>query len=150
MARKSQGKRSSNRTKQKEAAARLNEAALKEAFKGEKTYIFGVVEAERGSAQFAIRVAKDITVMATPLGVFTKGSCPISAGQVVLMEPTAKHGQVHLIVARVDKKRDVKELIKAKLMSEDLLQGSDGAVEEDLFDYDKEGEEEEDVDVDNI
>ena len=154
MARKSQGKRSSNRAAQKASAGRHNEEALKAVFSGTKTFVFGVVEAERGFAQFAVRIAKDITVMATPLGVFTKGSCPIAAGQVVLMEPTTKAGQVHQIIARVDKKKDVKELIKAKLMSEELLQGNeDGTVGDlDLFDYDDKGEEaeEDEVDVDKI
>lgn len=141
MAKKSSGKRSSNRVAQKASAEAKLSAALERAYAikpGDKvTLVFGRVEKELGSAQFLVVVGKDRKVNATPLGVFTKKSCPITAGQIVMMEPTEREGQTHLIIARMDTKKDVKALTRLGIIPKDIFEGN--VMEEtvdDLFDWD--------------
>jgi len=145
MAKKSSGKKSCNRAAQKASASRHNEEAIKAAFEKKKEFIIGRVEAARGFAQFTVAIGKGINIQATPLGVFTQGSCPIHVGQVVLMEPTEKKDQVHQIVGRIDKKKDVTELIKMGILSAEIF-GEDKKDEIDIFDY----TDELDVEVDDI
>jgi hypothetical protein len=145
MAKKSSGKKSCNRAAQKASASRHNEEAIKAAFEKKKEFIIGRVEAARGFAQFTVAIGKGINVQATPLGVFTQGSCPIRVGQVVLMEPTEKKDQVHQIVGRIDKKKDVTELIKMGILSAEIF-GEDKKDDIDIFDY----TDELDVEVDDI
>ena len=145
MAKKSSGKKSCNRAAQKASACRHNEEAIKAAFEKKKEFIIGRVEAARGFAQFTVAIGKGKTVQATPLGVFTQGSCPIHIGQVVLMEPTEKNDQIHQIVGRIDKKKDVNELIKMGILSSDIF-GEDKKDDLDIFDY----EGEIDVEIDDI
>lgn len=140
MAKKSSGKRSSNRVAQKASAEAKLADALERAYAikpGDKmTVIFGRVEKEMGFSQFRIVVGKNKTVNATPIGVFTKKSCPITAGQVVIMEPTEHEGQTHLIIARLDKKKDVKALSRMGIISKDIFDGDEIAdAADDMFDW---------------
>jgi len=116
-------------------------------FEKKKEFIIGRVEAARGFAQFTVAIGKGKNVQATPLGVFTQGSCPIHVGQVVLMEPTEKKDQIHQIVGRIDKKKDVTELIKMGILSPDIF-GEDKKDDLDIFDYEEEQEAE--VEIDDI
>jgi hypothetical protein len=145
MAKKSSGKKSCNRAAQKASASRHNEEAIKSVFEKKKDFIIGRVEAARGFAQFTVAIGKGINIQATPLGVFTQGSCPIHVGQVVLMEPTEKKDQVHQIVGRIDKKKDVTELIKMGVLSAEIF-GEDKKDDIDIFDY----TDELDVEIDEI
>lgn len=140
MAKKSSGKRSSNRVGQRASAEAKLSAALQLAYSmkpGDKVkLVFGRVEKELGFSQFLIVTGKNRTVHATPLGVFTKKSCPISAGQIVIMEPVEREGQTHLIIARLDTKKDVKTLTKMGIIPRDILEdGERGTEMDDLFDY---------------
>ena len=141
MAKRSSGKRSSNRVAQKASAEAKLSAALERAYAikpGDKmTVIFGRVEKEMGSAQFLVVTGKDRKVNATPLGVFTKKSCPITAGQIVMMEPTEHAHQTHLIIARLDTKKDVKALMRAGVIPKDIFETSEMEdAADDLFDWD--------------
>lgn len=153
MAKRSSGKRSSNRVAQKASAEAKLAEALERAYAmkpGDKMdVIFGRVEKSIGFSQFQIVIGKDRTVKATPLGVFTKKSCPISAGQFVILEPVQREGQIHSIIARLDKKKDVKALTKAGVIPKDIHEGgAEGSALDDLFDYGEGGGESEDGDED--
>lgn len=148
MAKRSSGKRSSNRVGQKASAETKLAAALEKAYAmkpGDKMdVIFGRVEKNLGFSQFQIVVSKNKTVKGTPLGVFTKKSCPISPGQFVILEPVQREGQIHSIIARLDKKKDVKALTKAGVIPKDIHEGgAEGSALDDLFDYGEEGEDSE-------
>jgi translation initiation factor IF-1 len=149
MARKSSGKKSSSRAAQRESAKRHNANIIDRIFSNQldKPLVFGRVEAARGNAQFSVILGSGQKVQATPLGVFTVGSCPIVAGHVVVMEPAQKADQVHLIVARIDTMKTVKQLIKMGKLTEALFADADGDESkiDDLFDYEVESEGEIDV-----
>ena len=141
MAKKSSGKRSSNRVAQKASAEAKLSAALERAYAikpGDKmSLIFGRVEKEMGFSQFLVATGKNSKVNATPLGVFTKKSCPITAGQIVMMEPTEHAHQTHLIIARLDTKKDVKALMRAGVIPKDIFETSEMEdAADDLFDWD--------------
>jgi translation initiation factor IF-1 len=135
----------------KKGAAALfqNGKEIAKAYAGQPV-IFGAVTKSLGNGAFSIFISSKRSVQATPRGLFTKGSMRIDVGQVVIVqgEPYGKYALE--IVARLDSKTEIDNLVKENLMAPEVLSAAvvAGSVQsqvkvagEDIFESSDEDEE---------
>lgn len=109
------------KTSIKKGAAALfqNGKAIAKAW--EEQAIFGAVVKKVGGGGFRVAVNAKKTVLATPRGLFTKGTMRIDIGQVVILEGNI-HASLPLeISARLDSRAEIGALIKAGRMAAEIL-----------------------------
>jgi hypothetical protein len=125
------------------AVENKNKKALAGAMNGAEA-IFGKVEKALGNCGFQVKiqdpkttVPRVKTVQGLIRGSFkggAKSEAFLAAGMFVILAPAEERALSHEILAVVNKKKDLKELIDDKLIPECLLEGERG-VGDDLFDY---------------
>lgn len=131
------------------AALYQNSMAIERAWKHD--VVFGAVTKRLGNGAFNVMISDKKSIMATPRGLFTKGSMPIAVGQVVIvvgtdrMEGDNRSSLPWEIVARLDETTQIKDLIEGGRMPAEILAlaSTAGAVDsganvadEDLFESD--------------
>ena len=125
------------------AVENKNKKALACAMNGAEA-IFGKVVKALGNCAFQVtiqdpisKVSKAKTVQGLIRGSFKGGAKSetfLAAGMFVILAPAEERALSHEIIAVVNKKKDLKELMDEKLLPECLMEGERG-VGDDLFDY---------------
>lgn len=127
---------------------RSNIEAIERALEG-KDVVLARVDACLGNAQFRLKYTDGKEGRGTPLGKYTFSTLRIAPGQFVVCEP-GNRNSILTIVGRFDSRKDVKELVRRKLVPKAMLNGDDdGACFDDGFEFEDEEDEQEEAKEDD-